>query len=483
MRSFVYPSGRLLTLAAVLVCLTSAPCLLHADPGQHPLIQTIGSKADTHQVYVYWPKADTIRLRVDAQALQTSRQSPGKRGWRISLPKLSDGLHHLYITFLQNGSVLRKRRLDFSTKGRRVLFKRTYLWLSRFDLVAGITRANVSSQSVYNNLVKKNIRSYLHKAKVAGISDILFQVRGQGDVLYRSRLEPFSHLLNPDAKLGLDPGWDPLQYAVDCCRALDLRLHCWFNTLPVYRSGALSYKQNVYGKPLPVDRLRQCLAVNREGVLKQKNGYLFLHPAHPQTRTYIKQLLAEIIDHYPCHGIHFDYIRMVDREHLYNPHVEADFRMVKGSQSYDAYLTRKLNVLVHSLYLFAKQRNPELVLSAATLPSLNGSGYSARRFYQSPATWINQRYLDLVFPMTYEPRRLPGYLQEYLDEIASSRRNCIVPGIGLYLTLPEEGNMPVSPFLRAMDTVAGNDALGGMAIFSGQAFVQHFNAIYKKLNE
>ena len=48
----------------------------------------------------------------------------------------------------------------------------------------------------------------------AGINAILFQVRAEGDALYRSDLEPWSRYLTGTQGKAPDDGWDPLAWMV-----------------------------------------------------------------------------------------------------------------------------------------------------------------------------------------------------------------------------------------------------------------------------
>ena len=78
--------------------------------------------------------------------------------------------------------------------------ERAALWVPRFD---------------YST--PEDVKQIIKNASEAGFTDIFFQIRGNGTVFYKSNLEPWAHDLHGGdiEKLGENPGWDPLQLAVE----------------------------------------------------------------------------------------------------------------------------------------------------------------------------------------------------------------------------------------------------------------------------
>src|SRR5207302_5651230 len=74
---------------------------------------------------------------------------------------------------------------------------------------------------------RAELRALLDRAAADGFNAVIFQVRSGADALYASKLEPWAGLLTGTP--GVDPGWDPLAYAVDEAHARGLELHAWFN--------------------------------------------------------------------------------------------------------------------------------------------------------------------------------------------------------------------------------------------------------------
>ena len=75
--------------------------------------------------------------------------------------------------------------------------------------------------------MKGYLTNMLNELKKANINAIIFQVRVEGDALYRSSYEPWSRFLT--GTQGKDPGWDPLEWMVGEAHARGMELHAWIN--------------------------------------------------------------------------------------------------------------------------------------------------------------------------------------------------------------------------------------------------------------
>ena len=91
------------------------------------------------------------------------------------------------------------------------------LWVTRWDY-----RSPEDVQRIMDNAAKFNFNM------------VLFQVRGDGTVLYPSAIEPWVDV--PGLK-GKYPAWDPLQTAISAARKHKLQLHAWIN---LYVGGSTS---------------------------------------------------------------------------------------------------------------------------------------------------------------------------------------------------------------------------------------------------
>ena len=127
----------------------------------------------------------------------------------------------------------------------------------------------------------------------AGINAILFQVRAEGDALYRSSYEPWSRYLT--GKQGLAPadGWDPLAWMIEECHKRGMELHAWINPYRVKTKGTTLLAANHVCNVHP----ERCF---RYGDL------MILNPALPINRMYTCMVVEDILERYDIDGLHMD---------------------------------------------------------------------------------------------------------------------------------------------------------------------------------
>ena len=78
---------------------------------------------------------------------------------------------------------------------------------------------------------KAELVEILDRLKDANFNTVLFQTRTRGDVLYRSKIEPFNSILT--GKTAADPGYDPLAFAIEECHKRGMECHAWMVAIPL----------------------------------------------------------------------------------------------------------------------------------------------------------------------------------------------------------------------------------------------------------
>jgi len=138
---------------------------------------------------------------------------------------------------------------------------------------------------------KQEALSIITHAKKLGLNTIFLQVRPASDVLYHSKLEPWSSVLTGHA--GQSPKYDPLEYWIQEAHNQGLELHAWINP---YRA-----------------------SMNLEDELPQKHPFhttpkmfveygnkLYYNPAEPASKAHINKVVKELVSNYAIDGIHMD---------------------------------------------------------------------------------------------------------------------------------------------------------------------------------
>ena len=173
---------------------------------------------------------------------------------------------------------------------------------------------------------------------------ILFQVRGNGTVYYKSRIEPWAFELTSrdPATTGKDPGWDPLAVAIAAARKHGLELHAWVNVFPAWRSQRYPPKdarppQLWWARPewCMHDAAGERMTPRDQRVDPNvKDWYAFLSPGVPEVPQYLADVCAEIVTNYEVDGLHYDYIRYPREITEVKPAFRARAKRL-GNWSYD----------------------------------------------------------------------------------------------------------------------------------------------------
>jgi uncharacterized lipoprotein YddW (UPF0748 family) len=275
------------------------------------------------------------------------------------------------------------------------------IWVTRFDYT---TPADVPA-------IVANCARY-------GFTDIFFQIRGNGTVFYPSTVEPWAFELSGDnaSLTGRNPGWNPLQTAVNSARQRGIRLHAYMNVLPGWR-GAVS-------PPRPAGQLWTAhpdwFMVDSLGQRMRPTGgwYAFLNPALPEVRRHLAQLAAELA-RYDLAGLHLDYVRFPydykDVAHENYPGASpeelkkhSDFSYDRFSleaarkqrgQDWNAFRRASVSQIVADLrQTFKSRRGSPCVISSSVLADFDTGYHTA---FQDSRRWVKEEYVDWLVPMNY----------------------------------------------------------------------------------
>ena len=295
---------------------------------------------------------------------------------------------------------------------------------------------------------KRELALLLDSLKALNVNCVMLQTRVRGDVLYPSKIEPFSKVLTGVS--GRNPGYDPLAFAIDECHKRGMQLHAWIVTLPLGKvQHARSHGSRALNKVFPE-------------LCRVYEGNWYMEPGEPATAQYLARLAAEMVTNYELDGIHLDYIRYPDHPSKY-PDGYLYRRYGKGRSLSD---WRRANItrIMREVYNKVKSIKPWVRVSCAplgkydNLTAYSSRGYNARRtVYQETQEWLREGIVDAVFPMIYfSGNDFYPFVRDW-EENSCGRH--IVPGIGIYRMLPEYGNWRALEVSRQLITSrsAGTD--------------------------
>lgn len=137
---------------------------------------------------------------------------------------------------------------------------------------------------------KSELDAIVAAADAAHLNALFFQVRPEGDALYASAHEPWSHVLT--GTQGQDPGYDPLEYLIEAAHARHIEVHAWLNpyraraSSPAYASGHMARQHPEW--------------VVTYGDLD------WMDPGVAGVRQQLVDVVTDLATEYAIDGIHFD---------------------------------------------------------------------------------------------------------------------------------------------------------------------------------
>jgi len=286
-------------------------------------------------------------------------------------------------------------------------------WVITWEYI-GASQSTVETMSRINEIMDNHV--------AAKMTSVLFQVRQSGTVYYESSYEPWGYYAGYQ-----NPGFDPLEYAVNAAHERGLELHAWFN---VFQTSS-TYE----GTPAQT---------HPEWICRDQNGspmtsHRSLSPGLEDVREYTVDVAMEIVNNYDIDGLHLDYVRWNEyssgSQNILPPgHIE-EIRMADGIISnemlnnlensrtgrylydsvhpysagvpdnysdWESWWRNGVTAFVSTLHDSIQMVKPYVRLSAAVLGKYNWGGWQGYgTVYQDAALWINEGYVDQLTPMHY----------------------------------------------------------------------------------
>ncbi|MEW6235275.1 MAG: family 10 glycosylhydrolase [Candidatus Omnitrophota bacterium] len=263
------------------------------------------------------------------------------------------------------------------------------------------------------------IAAVMENAKNLGASDVLFQVRGNAAVSYPSKIEPWAWELTgtTPANLGVDPGWDPLQTAIEEAQKRKLGLHAWINVFPGWRGlqSAPAGSNHVWMKH------RSWFMIDQRGkmLLPSETFYSFLSPGQPDVRAHLAALCGEMAKSYPgLAGVHLDYVRYPAlnevgnfRDFSYDDASVKNFTAQYGKKprfdlpEWQQFKRDQVTASIRAIREAIQRSSPTMQLSATFAAEINKA---TSEVGQDPKTWFSENLVDWAAPMAYE-RDVPSF--------------------------------------------------------------------------
>ena len=322
--------------------------------------------------------------------------------------------------------------LLFFTQNDKNFTSKTYaIWVPRFEYA--------SVEDVYK--IIKNCADL-------GFTDILFQVRGNGTVYYESNYEPWAYELFSNDNNYENPGWDPLEVAVNFSKIYNLKIHAYINVLPGWKG--------LKNPPVSNGNLwstrKDLFMVDTIGktMLPTSGWYTFLNPSHPEVITHLSNLSNELIK-YDIDGLHLDYIRypydyyLSVKEiypHLSNSELKKRFNFsfdkISISQMNEKYgknwsdgniINYRSDTITHLVKCMSNSYSTmsNIVVSASVIANPLESKLFAG---QDSVLWVKESLIDWIIQMNYNTLKFNDNLNKMTNKLGKKlTKNNLIIGI------------------------------------------------------
>lgn len=322
----------------------------------------------------------------------------------------------------------------------------------------------------------EEVSTLVKTAKENHFNVIFFQVRGDGETLYHSKIEPRSEVLS---KAPAD--WDPLSDVLKQAHAAGIEVHAWVNCYSVWNR-----------KTTPTDP-QHLVNLHPDWILCHPDGKvlqsgesegIFADPGNPKMRQYLASIVKEIITNYPVDGIQLDYIRYPGANFCYCNSCLTQFKSYLQKQlpasesaslcdtdpqtlpgkyptNWDQWKRDQVTEQVRLIRKTIRASKPKVRLSICGIvwgswkPFPKTDAYS--RVFQDWHGWMQSHLVDFVCPMAYATKT--DKVVDFVSDAVKNGDNCpVVAGLGSYLNPPDETCQQVN----AMDKIGAR----GVSIFA-----------------
>jgi uncharacterized lipoprotein YddW (UPF0748 family) len=327
------------------------------------------------------------------------------------------------------------------------------LWLSCLALLALVVAARAEVRGAWISSVhnldwpsKKGLPAAQQKAELVrlldsarslGLTDVFFQVRPEGDALYRSSLEPWSRFLT--GTQGKDPGYDPLAFCISEAGKRGIRVHAWFNP---YRASVKA------GAPMASNHMAK-----RFRPYAHKVGSVFcMDPGSKEVQDHVVKVVTDVARRYGVAGIHFDdyFYPYPSVGRLPDGQTYRRYRAGGGNLSLGDWRRDNVNRLISRVSDAVRKTKPDIVFGVSPFgiytkgqPSTVNAGLDQlNEIYADPLKWMRSGWVDYIAPQLYwkdqSPQSFTELLKWWRSPAVNPRRVPVYPGIASY-RMKEQG--------------------------------------------
>lgn len=266
-------------------------------------------------------------------------------------------------------------------------------------------------QERYQNMSPTECQAYLTKLVddlyLVGFNAIIFQIRPEGDAFYKSEYEPWSRFMTGVQGKAPVPEWDPMAFMIELCHKRNMEFHAWMNPYRMSASKTLKMDpQHIYYK-------------NPQWFVRFDDK-LYLNPGMPESRTYIRTIVKDIVTRYDVDAIHFDdYFypypvagKTFDDKWAFENYAPMFGIDVNSADGLGDFRRRNVDILIKSIHEDIKAIKPDVKFGISPFGIyrnkkswVGGSDTNGTQcyddLYANVLFWAQSGWIDYIIPQIY----------------------------------------------------------------------------------
>lgn len=280
---------------------------------------------------------------------------------------------------------------------------------------------------------KQELLSILNTAVKLKFNAIILQVRPNADAIYKSSLEPWSCWLSG---AGVNPGYDPLAFAITEAHKRGLEVHAWFNP----------FRATVSNKSVGKNHISR----RKPGLLRKAGTTQILNPSDTAAQRHVLAVIMDVVKRYDIDGVHLD-----DYFYPYPPH----HNIADGKSP--AQRRAAIDNFVSKLYSQVKSAKPWVRVGISPFgiwqpgyPDGVEAGVNAYEHLACDARkWLSKGWVDYLAPQLYWRIEGPQSFTALMQWWSSiNPRRPVWPGIAsVRINSKEDPGRPASEIGAQMD--------------------------------
>ncbi len=312
------------------------------------------------------------------------------------------------------------------------------------------------------------IDTLLKDASENGINQLLVQIRYRGDALYNSN-NKYTTFKNKERRSYIldDSAFDPLGYIIKKAKKYNIEIHAWVTVFVVtpHDLKKLQPDHVYYTNPewITADKSKNKMSHNSyEGA--------YLDPGIPEVRTYLLNVMLDIVFNYDIAGIHLDYIRYPNAKYGYNPIAVQKFisdcsKLGEDScKNWSLWKQKQVNEFVKELYTNVKNISPDVKVTAAVIADPKEAKHNCS---QNWVEWLNNDYIDAVYLMAYATKNTT--FQRIINTVSNFNQNDkIIVGVRAW----SENSYPVNRINEKIK-YSKTKSFAGIALYSYSGIIKN----------